>query len=150
MPPTRAQTSAALSSYFQATQGDLQLASLLAFQAHLPSSSSSNSTSLNKSHAIELVLWVEDEVQQPDQDVRNKFSIASVELEPLEVVAQSFGGGKDIEGLRSMLLARGEKLGQVEEEGTEVYTVVVFAIYPRPPSPGSGEPSPSFFRSSRR
>lgn len=135
MAPTRAQTSQALSQYFAATEGDLQLASLLAFQAHKPSSA----TSLNKSHAIELVLWVEDEAEQEQEESRKKFSVASVELEPLEVVAQSFGGGKDMEGFRRMLLAKGEKRGQVEE-GTEAYTVVVFAIYPRPSAPGSGKP----------
>jgi hypothetical protein len=144
MAPTRAQTSQALSQYFAATEGDLQLASLLAFQAQQPSSS----TSLNRSHAIELVLWVENEAAEEAEDVRKKFSIASVELEPFEVVAQSFGGGKDVEGFRRMLLAKGEKRGQVEEVA-EVYTVVVFAIYPRPPSTGSGMLLASLFCSRR-
>ncbi|ORY88316.1 hypothetical protein BCR35DRAFT_24182 [Leucosporidium creatinivorum] len=143
MAPSRSQTSSALSSYFTSIDGDLQLASILAFQSHLqPSTSSAPS---NKSHAIELVLWVEEEASNEGEDVRKKFSVASVELEPLEVVAQSFGGAaKDVEGFRRMLLAKGEKRGQKEEEeGAEVYTIVVFAIYPRPPSPGSAPPNPS-------
>lgn len=134
MPPTRSSTAASLTQYLQSINGDLHLASVLAFRASSPPT-----PSLSQSHVIELVLWVEED----QEDVRSRFSVASVELERLDVVAQSMGGkAGDVEGFRRMLLAKGEEKaaqqGEKSEEGTKTYSVVVFAIYRRPPAPGAG------------
>lgn len=131
MAPTREQAAEGLTQYLNQIDGDLTLAAVLAFEAHKPSTA----TSRAKSHVIELVLWVEDE--PVDVDVKKRYSLASVELEPLEVVAKSFGGSGDVEGFRRMLLAKGQKRTP-DVEGGETYTIVVFVL-PRPPAPGSGE-----------
>ena len=127
-PPTRAQAAEGLAEYLKAIDGDLQLATVLAFDAYKAPAA----TPLAASHAIEIVLWVEDE--SADEDIRKRYSIASVELEPLEVVAQSFGGGSgDMAGFRRMLLTKGQQR-MPPVEGGEMYSVVVFAL-PRPPAP---------------
>lgn len=150
MAPTRSETLASLVRYLTLVGSDLHLAAIIAAEAHLPELSAASRTA--QSDAIELVFFASDD--QTSVDVRSRFVLASAELEPLEVIAQTLGAPThDIAGFKKMLSTKGDsrrlEAGRTSAGSTEspsasdFMTVVVHALHPPPSTAPSATAPPS-------
>lgn len=159
MAPSRAQTLSSLVQYLSYISPDIHLACLLATAAHLSAKTSvdaaaSSTAETAQTHALELVFFALDD--QTQRDVRSRFTLASAELEPFELIARTLGfPSNDRTGFKKMLLSKGEKMalpssdasqptssGPASADPSRYATVIVHALYPPPPtSPTSPPPT---------